>query len=90
MKIHTKMARFWLFFGGKKLVKSDKLVLLIDGKFLNLIILVIYISVVSIENWLQVTHNHRQKNSQRRALQPYYCGSSLLRSVELPDVDRAF
>ena len=61
MKIHTKMARFWLFFGGKKLVKSDKLVLLIDGKFLNLIILVIYISVVSIENWLQVTHNHRQK-----------------------------
>ena len=50
-----------MFFGGKKLVKSDKLVLLIDGKFLNLIILVIYISVVSIENWLQVTHNHRQK-----------------------------
>lgn len=79
-----------MFFGGKKLVKSDKLVLLIDGKFLNLIILVIYISVVYIENWLQVTHNSQTKNSQRRALQPYYFGSSLLRSVELPDVDRAF
>ena len=47
-------------------MKSDKLVLLIDGKFLNLIILVIYIPVVSIVNWLQVTHNHRQKNSQSR------------------------
>ena len=46
-------------------MKSDKLAL-IEGKVLNEMFLDIYIPVVPIENWLGVTHNQRQKNSQSR------------------------
>jgi len=58
VKIHTKMANFWLVFSAKNPVKSDKLAL-IEGKILNLMFLDIYIPVVPIENWLQVDHNQR-------------------------------
>ena len=36
VKIHTKMAIFWLVFSAKNPVKSDKLALT-DGKILNLV-----------------------------------------------------
>ena len=56
VKIHTKMAIFWLVFSAKNPVKSDKLALI-----LNLMGFVINILVVTIEIWLRVTHNQRQK-----------------------------
>ena len=55
-------------------MKSDKLAL-IEGKVLNEMFLDIYIPVVPIENWLGVTHNQRQKNSQSRfspIIPPYF------------------
>ena len=60
VKIHTKMAIFWLVFSAKNQVKSDKLAL-IEGKILNLMFLDINIPVVTIEIWLRVTHSQRQK-----------------------------
>ena len=60
VKIHTKMAIFWLVFSAKNPVKSDKLAL-IEGKILNLMFLDTNIPVVPIEIWLRVTHNQRQK-----------------------------
>ena len=60
MKIHTKMAIFWLVSSAKNPVKSDKLAL-IEGKILNLMFFDINISVVPIEIWSRVTHNQRQK-----------------------------
>ena len=60
VKIHTKMAIFWLVFSAKNPVKSDKLAL-IEGKILNLMFFDINIPVVPIEIWLRVTHNQRQK-----------------------------
>ena len=60
VKIHTKMAIFWLVFSAKNPLKSDKLAL-IEGKILNLVFLDINIPVVPIEIWLRVTHNQRQK-----------------------------
>ena len=60
VKIHTKMASFCLVFSAKDPVKSDKLAL-IEGKILNEVFLDIYIMLVTIENWLGVTHNQSQK-----------------------------
>ena len=54
------MASFRLVFSAKNPVKSDKLAL-IERKVLNEMFLDIYIPVVTIENWLGVTHNQRQK-----------------------------
>ena len=72
VKIHTKMAIFWLVFSAKNPVKSDKLAL-IEGKILNLMFFDINIPVVPIEIWLRVTHNQRQKNSESRfTLSPYF------------------
>ena len=65
VKIHTKMAIFWLVFSAKNPVKSDKLAL-IEGKILNLMFFDINIPVIPIEIRLRVTHNRRQKNSQSR------------------------
>ena len=65
VKIHTKMAIFWLVFSAKNPVKSDKLAL-IEGKILNLMFFDINIPVIPIEIRLRVTHNQRQKNSQSR------------------------
>ena len=45
VKIHTKMAIFWLVLSAKNPVKSDKLAL-IKGKILNLMLLDINIPVV--------------------------------------------
>ena len=58
VKIHPKMANFWLVFSAKNPVKSDKLPS-IQGKILNLMFLDFYTPVVPIENWLRVTHNQR-------------------------------
>ena len=74
VKIHTKMAIFWLVFSAKNPVKSDKLAL-IEGKILNLMFLDINIPVVPIEICFQVTHNQGQKNSESRfslIIQPYF------------------
>ena len=74
VKIHSKMASVCLVFSAKNPVKSDKLAL-IEGKVLNEMILDIYIPVVPIDNWLGVTHNQRQKNSQSRfspIIPPYF------------------
>ena len=61
MKIHTKVAIFWLVFSAKNPVKYDKLAL-IEGKILNLMFFDINISAVPIEIiWSRVTHNQRQK-----------------------------
>ena len=60
VKIHTKMAIFWLVFSAKNPVKSDKLAL-IEGKILNLMFFDINIPVVPVEIWVRVTHNQRQK-----------------------------
>ena len=60
VKIHTKMAIFWLVFSARNPVKSVKLAL-IEGKILNLMFFDINIPVVPIEIWLRVTHNQRQK-----------------------------
>ena len=56
VKIHTKMAIFWLVFSAKNPVKSVKLAL-IEGKILNLMFLDINIPVVPTEIGLRVTHN---------------------------------
>ena len=48
VKIHTKMAIFWLVFSAKNPVKSDKQAL-IEGKILNLMLVDINIPVVPIE-----------------------------------------
>ena len=65
VKIHTKMAIFWLVFSAKNPVKSDKLAL-IEGKILNLMFFDINIPVIPVEIRLRVTHNRSQKNSQSR------------------------
>ena len=87
VKIHTKMAIFWLVFSAKNPVKSDKLAL-IEGKILNLMFLDINIPVVPIEIWLRVTHNQRQKTPKVASVLLFRnilktkswleCGSSLL------------
>ena len=89
VKIHTKMAIFWLVFSAKNPVKSDKLGL-IKGKTLNLIILDINIPVVPIKIWLRVTHNQRQKTLKVASVLSFRhifktkswleCGSSLVNS----------
>ena len=56
VKIHSKMAIFWLVFSAKNPVKSVKLAL-IEGKILNLMFLDINIPVVPTEIGLRVTHN---------------------------------
>ena len=74
VKIHAKMAIFWLVFSAKNPVKSDKLAS-IEGKILNLMFFHINIPVVPIEIWLPVTHDQRQKNSQSRfslIIPPYF------------------
>ena len=58
--IQTKMASFWLAFGAKNPVKSDKLALIIEGKILNLMFLAIYIPVVPFENWLRITQRDKK------------------------------
>ena len=60
VKIHTKMAIFWLVYKAKNPVKNDKLAL-IEGKILNLMFRDINFPVVPIEIWLRVSHNQRQK-----------------------------
>ena len=92
VKIHTKMAIFWLVFSAKNPVKSDKLAL-IEGKILNLMFLDINIPVVPIEIWLRVTHNQRQKNSESRfslIIPPYFKDQIVARMrlwpVKFPDV----
>ena len=60
------MASFCLVFSAKNPVKSDKLAL-IERKVLNEMFLDIYIPVVTIENWLGVTHNQRQKKTLKVA-----------------------
>ena len=87
VKIHTKMAIFWLVWSVKNPVKSDKLAL-IDGKILNLTFLDINILVVPIEMLLRVTHNQRQKTPKVASVLLFRyilktkswleCGSSLL------------
>ena len=89
VKIHAKMAIFWLVFSAKNPVKSDKLAL-IEGKILNLMFFHINIPVVPIEIWLPVTHDQRQKTLKvdlvllfRHILKTkscLECGSSLLNS----------
>ena len=74
VKIHTKMAIFWLVFSAKNPVKSDKLAL-IEGKILNLMFFDVNIPVVPSEIWLRLTHNQREKNSQSRfslIISPYF------------------
>ena len=82
VKIHTKMAIFWLVFSAKNPVKSDKLAL-IEGKILNLMFFDINIPVVPSEIRLRVTHNQReQKNSQSRfsvIISPYFKDQILAR-----------
>ena len=87
VKIHTKMAIFWLVFSAKNPVKSDKLAL-IEGKILNLMFFHINIPVVPIEIWLPVTHDQRQKTLKVDSVSLFChilktkscleCGSSLL------------
>ena len=67
VKIHTKMAIFWLFFSAKNPLKSDKLAL-IEGKILNLMFFDIIIPVILIEIRLRVTHNRRQNSQSRFSL----------------------
>ena len=97
VKIHTKMAIFWLVFSAKNPVKSDKLAL-IEGKILNLMFLDINIPVVPIEIWLRVTHNQRQKTLKVASVLLFRhilktkswleCGSSLLNSRMWPGILR--
>ena len=97
VKIHTKMAIFWLVFSAKNPVKSDKLAL-IEGKILNLMFLDINILVVPIEIWLRVTHNQRQKTLKLASVLLFRhilktkswleCGSSLLNSRMWPGILR--
>ena len=97
VKIHTKMAIFWLIFSAKNPVKSDKLAL-IEGKILNLVFLDINIPVVPIEIWLRVTHNQRQKTPKVASVLLFRhilktkswleCGSSLLNSRMWPGILR--
>ena len=97
VKIHTKMAIFWLFFSAKNPLKSDKLAL-IEGKILNLMFLDINIPVVPIEIWLRVTHNQRQKTPKVASVLLFRhilktkswleCGSSLLNSRMWPGILR--
>ena len=70
-------------------MKSDKLAL-IDGNILNLVFFYINIPVVSIEIWLRVTYNQRQKTLKFASVLLFRhilktkswleCGSSLLNS----------
>ena len=93
VKIHAKMAIFWLVFSAKNTLKSDKLAL-IEGKILNLMFFHINIPVVPIEVWLPVTHDQRQKTRKvdsvllfRHILKTkscLECGSSLLNSRMWP------
>ena len=95
VKIHAKMAIFWLVFSAKNPVKSDKLAL-IGGKILHLMFLHLNIPVVPIEIWLPVTHDQRQKTLKvdsvllfRHILKTkscLECGSSLLNSRMWPGI----
>ena len=71
VKIHSKMASFWLVFSAKNPVKSDELIL-IKGQILNLMFRVIHIPVVPTENWLGVTH--RDKKLSECATTSFYPG----------------
>ena len=71
VKIHAKMAIFWLGFSVKNPVKSDKLAL-IEGKILNLMFFHINTPVVPIGNWLPVTHDHDQRQKLSESIQSYY------------------
>ena len=75
-----EMASFWLVFSAKNPVKSDKLVLIIEGKILNLIFLAIYIPVVPIENWLRVTHREKKNPHSARPLYFVPAGSPFIDS----------
>ena len=81
------MANFWLGFGAKNPVKSDKLAL-IEGKILNLMFLDIYIPVVPIENWIRLTHNQRQKTLKFASvllfIPPYFKDQIVARMQLLP------
>ena len=97
VKIHSKMAIFWLVFSSKNPVKSDKLAL-IEGKILNLMFFDINIPVVPIEIWLRVTHNQRQKTLKVASVLLFRhilktkswleCGFSLLNSRMWPGILR--
>ena len=97
VKIHTKIAIFWLVFSTKNPVKSDKLAL-IEGKILNLMFLGINIPVVPTEIWLRVTHNQRQKTPKVASVLLFRhilktkswleCGFSLLNSRMWPGILR--
>ena len=97
VKIHTKMAIFWLVFSAKNPVKSDKLAL-IEGKILNSMFLDINIPVVPTEIWFRVTHNQRQKTPKVASVLLFHhilktkswleCSSSLLNSRMWPGILR--
>ena len=82
VKIHTKMAIFWLVFSAKNPVKSDKLAL-IEGKILNLMFLDINIPVVPIEIWLRVTDNQRQSESHFSLIIPPYFKDQIVARMRL-------
>ena len=95
VKIHAKMAIFWLGFSVKNPVKSDKLAL-IEGKILNLMFFHINTPVVPIEIWLPVTHDQRQKTLKVDSVLLFRdilktkscleCGSSLSNSRMWPGI----
>ena len=95
VKIHTKMAIFWLVFSAKNPVKSDKLAL-IEGKILNLMFFHINTPVVPIEIWLLVTHDQRQKTLKvdsvllfRDILKTKSCLECVALACQIPGCDRA-
>ena len=95
VKIHAKIAIFWLGFSVKNPVKSDKLAL-IEGKILNLMFFHINTPVVPIEIWLPVTHDQRQKTLKVDSVLLFRdilktkscleCGSSLSNSRMWPGI----
>ena len=96
VKIHTKMAIFWLVFSAKNPVKSDKLAL-IEGKILNLMFFHINTPVVPIEIWLPVTHDQRQKTLKvdsvllfRDILKTKSCLECVALACQISGCDRAF
>ena len=68
VKIHTKMAIFWLVFSAKNPVKSDKLAL-IEGKILNLMFLDIFRCYPLRFGYEQLTIRDKKL---RKSLQSYY------------------
>ena len=89
VKIHTKMAIFWLVFSAKNPVKSDKLAL-IEGKILNLMFLDKNIPVVPTEIWFKELTIRDKKTPKVASVLLFRhilktkswleCGSSLLNS----------